>query len=517
MAWTEVQRQLVERLQRELRSRWGRISETEAALGLSEGYLNKMLSGQRSFRLETFLQAVELLGLDPKAFFSQALDICPRSDDFLAQLENSNDRDVAWLRIERATSELMATELLAVDLEGVGLDAVAPFTVSPATSSPETASRATGCADDAAAASEPAPARKLAGAADAAKFVKLPAREQDRRLRHTSRYRSLPFARAYLEQLDALRYDHAVAAAKRATVALVDFIPQLPGTAKERISLYCLGLGIFGSARRHKGEYTSATRALRQALVLAQRAKLRRDTGNLLLRASYLLKDHAQFERAKQLLGEALVIFTRLGSHSDMGRALVDHGMMLCHSGDFEGAILDLRQALDHIAEAGPELHRYRLSAYQMLAYAHQELGQLEAAEACLERGVSQFGEGHAVDEAKLRWSQALVAYERGGFERSEALLRSAQEVLAEREGPIQSAIISLDLIAALLAQEKRDEATGLAESMAQLVTKLRDNRWAEATLVELIRTAVAGRLSRQMVHAIKEKLAAGAAAKAKA
>ncbi len=494
MAWTEIQRQLIERLQRELRSRWGRIAETEAALGLSEGYLNKMLSGQRGFRLDTFLQAVELLGLDSRAFFAQALDICPQSDDFLAQLVSPGDRDSAWLKIERACADLVAADFPAAELEPVGLAALASFTSDLG--------------------AESAPSRARAGAAEVAEFSALPVREQDRRLRHTRRYRSVAFTRGYLEHLDSLRYDHAPAAAKRVTVVLTDLIPALPGNARERLTLHCLALGIFGSARRHKGEFTSAAQAFRKALVLTRRAKMREETANLLIRSSYLLKDFGQFERALMLLSEALVTFTRLGSRSDMGRALVDHGMMHCYAGDYEGAILDLEQALEHLAGTGEVVRRNHLAAYQHLAYAHEQLGDLEAAELCLAKGAELFGSEHAVDQARLQWSQGMVAYQRSSYSRAERLLRAAQAVFADRESTLQIAVITLDLLAALLAQGKNAEAVEMGSGMAPLIAKFGNNRWAEAAIVELIRAAVAGNLSRQIVRKVKAQLENGAPSK---
>ncbi len=491
MVWKETQRQLVERLQRELRSRWGRIAEIEAALGLSDGYLNKMLSGQRGFRLDIFLQAIDLLGLDSRTFFTQALDICPQSDDFLAQLELLGDRDSAWLKIERATANLVAEDFPAVDLESLDLGSLAPFTT------------------DLGADPRPAPNRIMADAAEVEEFAELPYREQDRRLRHTQKYRSLPFARAYLEHLDSLRYDHALVAAKRVTVVLTDLIPALPGSAKERLTLHCHALGIFGSARRHKGEFTSAAQAFRKALMLTRRAKMREETANLLLRASYLLKDFGQPERALVLLSEALVTFTRLGSRQDMGRALVDHGMMHCYAGDYEGAILDLEQALSYLAGTGETLRRNHLAAYQNLAYAYEQLGDLEAAEHCLANGAKQFGSKHEVDRARLQWSQGMVAFQRASYPRAEQLLRSAQGVFAGREGTLQIAVVTLDLLAALLAQGKHEEAAELASGMAQLVARVRNNRLAEAALVELVRATVAGKLSQQIVSEVKARLEA--------
>ncbi len=493
MAWKETERRLVERLQRELRSRWGRIAETEAALGLSEGYLNKMLSGHRVFRLDIFLQAIDLLGLDSRTFFAQALDICPQSDDFLAQLEMLGDRDTAWLKIERATAKLVAADFPAVDLESLGLASLAPFTT------------------ELNAEPKPASCRALADAGEVAEFAALPCREQDRRLRKTGKYRSLAFARAYLEHLDALRYDHASVAAKRVTVVLTDLIPALPGSAKDRLALHCLALGIFGSARRHKAEFTSAAHAFRKALVLVRRAKMREETANLLIRASYLLKDFGQFERALVLLSEALVTFTRLGSRQDMGRVLVDHGMMHCYAGDYDGAILDLEQALGYLAGTNETLRRTHLAAYQHLAYAHEQLGDLEAAELWLARGAKACGSKHKVDQARLFWSQGLVAFQQASYLRAEDLLRTAQSVLASRESTIQVALITLDLLAALLAQGKHQEATELGSGMAQLVAKFRNNPWAEAALVELLRATVSGKLSQQLVSQAKSRLEDGA------
>ena len=465
MDWQEIHRQLRESLHGEVRKSWGRIAEIESVLCCSEGYLNKLCSGRNEFKLDFFLRTIAVLGLDHRAFFSRALGIHPQSKDYLKELEDPGDHDQALTKIVRATRELEA--------------------------------------------SEPAPARPATkrGAKLVAKLVSRPRGEQLRSLRRSLKYRDHAFARAYLQHLDTLRYDDAVGAAKLATGVAVHLLPALPGPQSERLSMQCLALGVFGSARRLKGGFAAAACTFGLALELSRRHQLHRETGDLLLRASYLLKDFGHFERALLLLNEALVIFVRLGSPWDVGRALVDHGMMSCYAGDYEAAVLDLQQALSHLEDGSGELSRNRLAAYQFLAYAHEQLDDLDAAEDCLATGTKVFGPSHAVDRAKLQWLWSSLAFRRGDYRRSEKLLRVVHEVLASHENALQEGVVLLDLLRSLLAQGKNQEAVDLATGMPHLLMKFRDNRFAKAAIVELVNAALAGQLNEKTVREARAKL----------
>ncbi len=347
------------------------------------------------------------------------------------------------------------------------------------------------------------PAADPAATADASKVAAIAAcvpREQRRRLRTTRKYRTLAFARAYLEHLDALRYDHAAEAATLAAEVVVHLLPQLPGSRRERQALQCLALGVFGSARRLKGELGIAARAFETALLIARRERLQRDYANLLLRASYVLKDFSHVERALDLLNEALVVFVRLGSMRDAGRALVDHGMMNCYAGNYEDAVLDLRQALRHLEGTESELGRYHLAAYQFLAYAFEHLDDLDAAEECLAAGVRSFGPEHAVDQAKLEWLRGSLASRRGDYPLAEENLRAARRVLAAKQHPGQEALVTLDLVSVMLAQDKARDAARLATDMARLLFAFKKHRIAEAAIVELVSASLAGNLSQDLV-----------------
>ncbi|MCP3958817.1 MAG: hypothetical protein GY719_13270 [bacterium] len=465
MGWEEIHHRLLEGLQVELRNRWGRVAEIEERLECSDGYLGKLCKGRNEFKLDFFLRSIEAMGLDPRGFFSRTLALQPTPEDFLEQLEDPEDRDPAFTRMARATLELEA--------------------------------------------SEPPPPHDgaSADASDVEKFMECARSEQLRRLRETHRYRTHAFASAYLERLDSLRYDDAVEAAHLARGVAAYLIPALPGPQSARLSMQCLALGIFGSARRLKGEFTTAARAFRLALEVSRRADLRGTTAKLLQRGSYLLKDFGHFERARDLLDRALVIYVQIGSPHNLGCALVDHGMMCTALGEYHTAILDLERALSYLEKPTNRPSRNHLAAFQFLAYANEQLGDFATAEACLERGENEFASEHTVDQAKLRWLRGTLAFRRSKYVTSEQLLREAHHSLAHHENALQEAVVTLDLLRSMLAQGKTAEACKLATSMAQLVMKFKDNRYAEATIVDLITVAIAGRLTDEIVSEVRSSL----------
>ncbi len=449
---------LLEGLRTEARKRHGRLGELEARASLQRGRVSDLYSGRKSSKLQVFLETLDALEVDHADFFARVLGGFARPEACLEQLEMAADRDPAWVRIERATRLLAAGGPPAAD----------PLAVA-----------------DAAAVAEVAACTPY---------------EQQRRLRHTRKLRTRAFARSYLEHLDSLRYDHADEAAKLVTTVAVDLLPKLAGPRLELLSLQCLALGVFGSARRLKGRFTTAARVFGVALALAREHRLREATANLLIRASYLLKDFGRFERALIFLRESLEIYVQIGCDTGIGKTLVDQGMMLTGLGEHQLATGVLARALRYLAGSEARLPRYHLSAYQYLAYACEQLGELDAAERYLEQGAGAFAPHHEVDAAKLRWLHGNLALKRGEYRRSEDLLQAARAVLAAAENPGQEALVCLDLLDALLAQGKLEEACALAGDMARLLDHFEEDRLAAQAIVRLIRPALAGKLSRAIV-----------------
>ena len=465
MGWQEIYGRLLSELYREWRSSPIRTSDIEDRLGISEGYFGKLCRGEYNFKLSLFFRAIEVLGLDPRAFLSRALELRPEPEDYLRQLEEPDDGDRALPRMARATSELEVAE------------------------------------------PPPALPRATATAEDVAAVAACSRKDQLRRLSVIGKYRNHAFTRAFLEHLDSLRYDDAELAARLATRVAVQLIPALPGPQEGRLSLQCLALGVFASARRLKGEFATAARALRLALELSRRAGLREDRGNLLLRASYVLKYFGHFHRAQGFLEEALAIFFQLGAPADMGRVMVVHGMMSCYLGEFEAAVLDLEQALEYLAGSETRLSRYHLSAYQHTAFAYEQLDRLGEAHECLERGARAFPPQHAVDAAMLQWQRGRLAARHGEYERADKLMRRAGAVIADKAFPGSEALLALDRIGVFLAQGRGQEAADLAIGVAPLLFRFKDNRIAEAAILQLIHAATEGRLHEGVVADVRRKL----------
>ncbi len=463
MSWQATHAQLRECLRLELRKQWGGIAEIEKRVACSNGYLNKLSSGTHEFKLDLFLKTLDALEIDPRAFFSRALGIQPLPEDYLRELEDDTCIDRAFARIERATHQLETAE--------------------PA---------------------DPDPAAK-AGAGDVTALAQCPLREQHRRLRNTRKYRTHAFVRAYLEHLDSLHYTDAVQAARLAEKVAVCLIPTLPGPRGDRLALLCVAAGIFASARRRKGRFADAARAFRRALELSRRQRLGAETAALLKRAAYLLKDFGHFERALIFLREALELYVDLDSRPGVAKTQVDRGMMLCYLGDYEAAVAVLRQALHRLEGSG--LTRHIFAAYQYLAYAHEQRGDPDAAERRLEAATAVAGLERGFYWARLRWQQGTLALKRGAYRRSEELLRAASQVISTEKHPYQEALVSVDLVEALLAQERLEEACALASSSARLLDSFSSNRLAKMAVLRLVRAGLDGKLTRQLLAGVRSQL----------
>ena len=465
MDWKESHRRLVTSLRDEVRKSWGHIAELEDRLSLSDGYLNKLCSGRNEFKLDLFLETIGALGLDHRTFFSRALEIQAGPDDYLKHLEDPDVRDRAFSKISKATRELVEAE--------------APPACQETAKAESLVAEVTSCS------------RK----------------EQARRMRHTHRYRTHAFTHAYLEHLDALRDEDAVAAARLVTVVATHLIPELPGPQSARLALQCRALGIFASARRLKGEFTSAARALRLAVDIARNAQLHEETALMLRRAAYLLRDFGHFERALCLLREALEIYVDLGLQEEIAHTSVERGITLMGLGDYESTIFVLERALASYDAGAVEAPRYLFAAYQSLAYVFEQRGDLDAAELQLRKATRLKGLKRGFYWARLRWMQGTLAFKRGRYQESADYLAAAREALAKKENVLQEAMVTIDLLTTLLAQGRFEEACEQATAMAQLVERFRKNRFAEVAVVQLVRAGLEGTLSQKLLGETRVKL----------
>ncbi|MCP3957414.1 MAG: hypothetical protein GY719_06145 [bacterium] len=451
-------------LDAELKRRHGHIAGADAGISRSEGYLARVRRGKTEITIDRLLKTLELIDVEPGLFFVNALRTPVSRDAVLKGLQVDGKVLAGLHRIEKATIALEQA--------------------------PDETERATG--------GDPGQlVARVAACGD---------KEQWRRLKNTTKYRTALFAAAFLDHLDSLRYDDPSAAARRAQTVALHFVPSLRCGRLRRLALQLTAIGVYASARRMTGSYATAARGLVFALDMAKRHGLATVAADLLQRAAYLLSDHGRFAEAMMLLDEALVIYFDAGSESDLGRVLVDRGHMFNYLGNYQAAIRAFSRALLHLKGDDPKMRRNQLAACMNRAISHRSLGDLDGMERSLEEALSYCGREGSINEAKVVWELGNVAMEGGAYALAETHFRSAY-ALFEREKTNDRIPLTLDLTKALVCQNQMGAAAGVALGMAQFLKNYRANSLLRAALTEFLRLVLAGQLSLPKVEELRAKV----------
>lgn len=463
-------------LKSELQKHFGQISEIEAKLSRSQGYLSKFCRGDISIPVEVLLKSLELLQRDPGQFLVQALGVRPDSANYLRGLA-ATELDKGLAKLERAALELAAE--LEVD---EGRTHVIDLGADPA----------------------PEKTQQLVAAMFECSGI-----EQRRRLRSAERYRNRHFVVAYSQRLFGLSYDDPKTVIKQAEVVGTEVVPLIEDSPPSvRLALLLDSLAVYGFAQRRRGAFDQAAAATIIGLGLGRQYRLERETANLLKIAAYVLSDHGHFEQALQLLGEALVTFDELDDEVSMAKAHAQRGMMYLHQTDYLSASRSLRKALRRLPEDDhdPTIRRYRLSAYQGLSHAWEFAGDLEQAESWLDKAEQTFEDEGGAVRGKLLWARGNLAYQRGDAYRALSLLTEARETLMEADASEQ-VMISLQISRILIDLGRPHEARELALGMSQQLKSFRQNKLNEAALVEYLRTAMEADVSIAAIDTLESAL----------
>ena len=462
----ESYRRIREALREEKNQRWGEISRIEADLGVSDGYLAKVCRGELKISVNSLLATLERMRVDPGQFFAKALDTRVDSDWLLEEIERFGDVDSKLTEIEKATAEL---------------EAAAPTATAPPSVDAEVM---------------------------VADFVRARGTEQRRRLGAGRKYCHPAFAAAYLEHLDALRYDDAREARLDAAAVAVKLVPRLPGRQAERIALQLKAIAVYASCHRQNGSWATAARALRLALGLARRQRQHEMLADLLVRAANVLSDNGRFEQAKDLLDEALVIYYDLDSQDRLGMVMVERGRTLLYLGRHQEAVGALDRSLSLLHGDSQPVRRYRLAVHQLLALVYTEMGDLEQAEAALTLALAMSKDAGKANQATVLWLHGVIALKRTSYQVAEESLREAAGLFDLLDDPNET-MVSLDLSKTLLLRDKPLEAVAIAVKMAENLAVFRGNRVAEALISELSQTAIQGNLTVGAIKTVQEKLQA--------
>ena len=187
MTSDEASKRIRHALRTELDKRWGQRQAINKVIGHSLEYLSKICRAILPIKLDELLIVLEFMGIDAGRFFADALGTSVANDWLLEDLGRFGEIHQHLRDLEKATVRLELAE-------------------------------------------SPGPASPLADVdKQLADVVACTLREQRRRLTTARKYRHPAFVAAYLEHLDALRYDDPRVARDSARVIAVKVIPRLPG------------------------------------------------------------------------------------------------------------------------------------------------------------------------------------------------------------------------------------------------------------------------------------------------
>ncbi len=231
-----------------------------------------------------------------------------------------------------------------------------------------------------------------------------------------------------------------------------------------------LAWACLGNAHRVQSDLVAADRALATARRTARRSGSG-DPWTIGEIASFLGSlriDQVRYEEAREVLEEAVAIFRQAGDRNLEAKCLVQLAQARGEAGDPFSAIEVLERARTLL---GAENGQLRLIAGHYQAQMLLQGGLRNEADdlfAVLQDEYRGFG-GEFGIEQRRRWLEAQLAAAAGDAERAEGMFREIREAFLTREMAYDYALVSLELAALLVDQERHEDVQRLAEEMVPL------------------------------------------------
>lgn len=309
-----------------------------------------------------------------------------------------------------------------------------------------------------------------------------------------------------LSRSQACRHDdpeQMVLLAERAVSVAEDLDPMVYG--REQVAdMRARTLAELGNAYRVSDDLQSAERTLKRAIEWSARGT---QDPLLLVRIMDLTASLCGYQRrfaeALVLLKAVHTLYERHGDCHNAGRALISMGLYTGYSNEPEQAIDLLRTGLTMIQPArDPKLV---ISAVHNLAGFMADCGRFEEAQRLLRRSRrAYFAEGDRLNLLKLRWLEARVAAGLGRLAPAEKNFLRVRRELEEAGLHYHAALVSLDLAAVWLSQEKGAEARQLVEELIVAFQARRIAREALAALLLLRTSFEEDRASVGLLHSVR-------------
>ena len=205
-----------------------------------------------------------------------------------------------------------------------------------------------------------------------------------------------------------------------------------------------------------------------------------------------ILRDaQRRFDEALDLYRRAAREFQAARDMHRLGCVQIDRARTLRELGDLRGAVRSVRAGMSRIdPERNP---RMALVGKHNLTLYMQELGESEEATRLISELLPLHARlGGAIDTVRLRWLEGKVADLQGDHERGREAFEEVRREFIERSLPYDAALVSLDLAAVHLRQERYADVLRLAGEMLTVFRALEIDRDAIAALFFLERAAAA-------------------------
>ncbi len=270
----------------------------------------------------------------------------------------------------------------------------------------------------------------------------------------------------------------------RLAVAIADSLAVEAGEEVE--GLRARAWAQLGNACRIVGDHSGAERAFEIAttqLEIAQVTLL--ETARVLDLHASLLRDQRRFTDAFGLMDRVLAIYRNLGQRALLGRALKQKAMICGESGDLEGEMTLLKEALEFLSpEEEPATF---LSARHNLISALCEVGRPRDAFVLLFHTRPLYlKQGERLNLLRLRWLEGTVALGLGRHKHAAVAFREVRQSFLEMGLDYDAALASLDLAHVYSLQGLGAEVRALVDEMLGIFQSREIHREGLAALAVL-------------------------------
>jgi len=239
-----------------------------------------------------------------------------------------------------------------------------------------------------------------------------------------------------------------------------------------------------GNARRLGGDLAGADQALCYADALAEDGSADPlEEARILDLKAFLLADLGWLEGAAELLDLSIEIYGDIRDTHRRSRALIFQGIVEGNAGHAERAIPLLEEGLLGV-ELPREPHLPQIAAFH-LAWFLNDCGRSDAAAALLpdlRRSAAESPEPWTA--LRLTWLAGRIAAGRAAFAEAEAALKEARRSFLGRDLGYDASLVTLDLAALYLQQDRPEAVQRLADEMFPLFVARDVHRQANAALV---------------------------------